>query len=305
MSILTRLGLAITLGACALACNASTDDPDLESSEDALDSSYGPQTDLGTLDEQCTNERNTADWKNWTCKGLDGYDLVVGQGFGRQRVSVRTAYGEYDLALGTKLPEAGTVGPKAEWRLTTPFDPSARGLIFRYASAKTSSLVVAKVTGGSACVYTTVAGSARTSAHDIVASDAFRDFVCPPRRPDTSLPPECGRLNAGNGLAHGAGLSSCSGAFSLYMQTDGNLVLYRNSDGAALWSSKTFGTGASHAVVDADGTFAIYDDSWGPNWKWSAKTTGNPGSFLVVQDDGNLVVYNAKNKAIWASRTVQ
>ena len=45
--------------------------------------------------------------------------------------------------------------------------------------------------------------------------------------------------------------------------------------------------------MEPDGTFAIYDDSWNPNWKWTAKTTGNPGAYLVVQDDGNVVVYDA------------
>jgi hypothetical protein len=50
-------------------------------------------------------------------------------------------------------------------------------------------------------------------------------------------------------------------------QTDGNLVLYDDRDGTALWTSQT---------------------------------AGNPNAYFVIQDDGNLVIYSADGRPIWS-----
>ncbi|MBV8884893.1 MAG: hypothetical protein JO235_12985 [Chroococcidiopsidaceae cyanobacterium CP_BM_RX_35] len=53
------------------------------------------------------------------------------------------------------------------------------------------------------------------------------------------------------------------------MQTDGNLVIYGNSQ--AIWASGT---------------------------------AGNPGAFLQVQDDGNVVIYSSMGQPLWTTSTV-
>jgi hypothetical protein len=85
------------------------------------------------------------------------------------------------------------------------------------------------------------------------------------------------------------------------MQEDGNLVLYRNDNSQALWSSGTSGKPVAHAIMQGDGNFVLYDNN-GVAY-WSTGTWGNPGAFLILQDDGNLVVYGQNGQALWASKT--
>ena len=72
---------------------------------------------------------------------------------------------------------------------------------------------------------------------------------------------------------------------TLIMQGDGNLVLYRNNNNVALWSSNTPGKPVTHAIMQADGNFVCYGDN-GIAY-FSTGTWGNPGSFIILQDDGN------------------
>jgi Alpha-lytic protease prodomain len=111
----------------------------------------------------------------------------------------------------------------------------------------------------------------------------------------------CGRLNPGGSLATDASLSSCSGRFTLVMQGDGNLVLYDNTSGAALWASWTFGAGFA-AYMQSDGNLVIYTPEGQPVW-WSG-TNGQNGAMLFVQDDGNSVVYTHTAVPLWWTNTV-
>jgi len=295
--------LITSFALAAVGCGQPDDEP-AGTTEDAIDSSYGPQTDLGVLDEQCTNRGDTPGWKNWVCEGFDGYQLVVGVGTstGRHRVSIRKFGAESDLGVLRAIPEGGKAGPKAEWRQTGV--PGELGLVFRYAD----KLVVNKISPSASCVYS--AGvSSRREAHAAIASQAFRDFQCPATR-RAALPADspagCGVMHAGGGIASGKALQSCSGAFGLYMQEDGNLVLYRQADFAPLWSSDTWGSGATGAYVEPDGTFAIYNDTWNPTPIWAKERgVGKRGVYLAVQDDGNVVLYSATGSALFATNTAQ
>jgi hypothetical protein len=93
-----------------------------------------------------------------------------------------------------------------------------------------------------------------------------------------------------------------NGRFRLVMQSDGNLVMYRNADERALWATNTAQTDVLRAVMQDDGNFVLYHVNDEP--AWASNTDGAPGSFIVMQNDGNLVIYQP-NVPIWASDTVQ
>jgi hypothetical protein len=97
-------------------------------------------------------------------------------------------------------------------------------------------------------------------------------------------------------------LVSWDGTTTLIMQADGNLVLYREDNGVALWASNTWGKPVTHAIMQADGNFVCYGDN-GVAY-WATGTWGNPGSFIILQTDGNLVVYKENGSILWASTTV-
>jgi hypothetical protein len=111
------------------------------------------------------------------------------------------------------------------------------------------------------------------------------------------------RLNPGDQLFNtNQAIISQDGRFRLVMQSDGNLVIYRTSDGRALWGSNTAQSDVHRAVMQGDGNFVLYHVNNAP--AWASNTAGAPGSFIVMQNDGNLVIYRP-NAPIWASNTVQ
>jgi outer membrane protein assembly factor BamB len=101
-------------------------------------------------------------------------------------------------------------------------------------------------------------------------------------------------------------LISNNGQYMLYMQYDGNLVLYRTS-GEVLWSTGTYKVsslqnGRARLVMQTDGNLVIYDQQ--NVARWSSKTAGLASigiyPFLRLQDDGNLVIYTTYSLD-WAS----
>ncbi|WP_308013979.1 hypothetical protein [Streptantibioticus parmotrematis] len=97
----------------------------------------------------------------------------------------------------------------------------------------------------------------------------------------------------------------------LVMQADGNLVLYRDSDGVALWSAKSNGNAGAYAYMQSDGNFVVYKSTGAPGKGgalWSSGTYGNSGAYAVAQNDGNLVVYKKGGSAtaggqLWTTGT--
>lgn len=114
-------------------------------------------------------------------------------------------------------------------------------------------------------------------------------------------PNRCHSMFANELLFGGERIWSCNGSYYLEMQTDGNLVLYKASNGRALWSSGTFGSTGYAAIMQPDGNLVVYDMFDQP--LASTGTFGRPGAYLAVQDDGNLVVYTQDAVALWASNT--
>ncbi len=111
-------------------------------------------------------------------------------------------------------------------------------------------------------------------------------------------------------------LASPNGKFTLLMQTDGNLVIYKSecveNPGCAVWNSRTYReTGQYYLAMQDDGNLVIYrgrppDDS--SKAIWNTQTYRERGSyFLSVQDDGSLAIHagtapSGDKGVIWSSK---
>lgn len=84
----------------------------------------------------------------------------------------------------------------------------------------------------------------------------------------------------------------------MFLQPDGNLVLYTNCKTTckAAWATMTVGAGAG-LWFQNDGNLVLYK----PNWDLlvPSMSNGKGGKYLQLQDDGNLVVLNAAYQAVW------
>ena len=102
-------------------------------------------------------------------------------------------------------------------------------------------------------------------------------------------------------------ISSPNGFYSLMLQSDGNLVLYRNGGGSpvGIWASNTSGQPSSQFFFQSDANLVIYNSSksqhiWSSNifdnngtifrYNSTGISTGN-APFLALQNDGNLALY--------------
>jgi hypothetical protein len=110
-------------------------------------------------------------------------------------------------------------------------------------------------------------------------------------------------LAPGDTLEVGRTLRSSDLWYSLEMQSDGNLVLYRSPDRQALWATHTNKKLATQVVMQGDGNLVLYTADRKPLWASNTNAPKNQGAVLRLQNDGNLVIYKG-TKAIWASHTV-
>lgn len=105
-------------------------------------------------------------------------------------------------------------------------------------------------------------------------------------------------LTPGRSLLVGDSLESADSRFSLLLQDDGNLVLYRLADGIPLRATQTQGYVVGSAIMQTDGNFVLYTPPGVPVWASNTEAFG--GSSIPLQNDGNLVVYQGST-ARWAS----
>ncbi len=109
-------------------------------------------------------------------------------------------------------------------------------------------------------------------------------------------------LNAGQAIKTGESITSTNKNFSLRMQQDGNLVLYKTESGkeTVLWHTHTNEKKATIAKMQEDGNFALYDEDG--NHYWNSGTNGRTKQpFIKIQNDGNLVIYTIEDR--WNSGT--
>jgi len=75
-------------------------------------------------------------------------------------------------------------------------------------------------------------------------------------------------------LGVGEYLVSSDDRFRLTLQQDGNLVLYSNSTGKALWHARTFWTNASELKLQTDGNLVLYEYEPARKALWHSRTYG-------------------------------
>jgi hypothetical protein len=104
-----------------------------------------------------------------------------------------------------------------------------------------------------------------------------------------------------NYLHVGQQLETPDRKYRLTLQTDGNLVLYSNTSGDPLWSSRTFGKPAYRLDMQPDGNLVLY--SFANQALWNSGTAHRGYSRLVMQQDGNLVLYDKHSRPTWHTHT--
>lgn len=105
-------------------------------------------------------------------------------------------------------------------------------------------------------------------------------------------------------LIVGQSIYSPSHSCRLTLQTDGNLVLYKeNSNGTetGIWSSRTVGQASTGLYFQTDGNLVLYGGNHSPSnpapGVWASMLYNNTGpntvhyAFYLLQDDGNFVEY--------------
>ena len=98
-----------------------------------------------------------------------------------------------------------------------------------------------------------------------------------------------GIMPQGNQLGIGAALESANKRFRLNMQSDGNLVLYKEPEHRPIWHTNTINTGGFRANMQSDGNFVLYTEKSVPIW--NSRTQHIRRNYLMLQNDGNLVIY--------------
>lgn len=74
--------------------------------------------------------------------------------------------------------------------------------------------------------------------------------------------------------------------YSLVMQTDGNLVLYKS--GSPVWASVTFNN--PNAFMHVTDRITIYSGDGQKRVLWQSNSTGKNDTYLVVTDDGRIIL---------------
>lgn len=127
---------------------------------------------------------------------------------------------------------------------------------------------------------------------------AYGIELAPPIPPKPIEPPAAPAiLFAGHSI--GVNVPLDSGPFRLILQDDANLVLHDRRTGP-LWASNTAGSGADSLAMQGDGNLVLYA---GAAPVGASMTVGYPGAYLAVQSDGNAVIYTPGGQPVWASKS--
>ncbi len=156
-----------------------------------------------------------------------------------------------------------------------------------YSAQATTPSIFRDITYGSNGAYSAGSGWDFVTGWGSPIVTTLQSSICAPTTPIYG-----GMIDAGTMLKPGQIVYSASKSHDLAMQNDGNLVLYNTTNGAAVWSSGTYGNAGAYAVFQNDGNFVVYSASGNALW-YSATSSMSYRQYLAVQDDGNMVVYRS------------
>ena len=122
--------------------------------------------------------------------------------------------------------------------------------------------------------------------------------------PSTATPPPCKSKSplvkpSTKSVSFKRGQTWRACGYRLSFQHDGNLVMYGPQ--GPLWATGSHKMDAQKLYVQSDGNVVLYSGSG--KALWASNTSGNPGAFLAIQTDGNLVVYNKVGRPLYATKT--
>jgi hypothetical protein len=104
-------------------------------------------------------------------------------------------------------------------------------------------------------------------------------------------------LTAGQTLGRDQRIVAPNGSTRFVMRPDGDAVVYGPD---ARWATRTTGAG-NRLYLQTDGNLVVY--STAGRALWSSATRGSKATHLVIQPDANLVLRRADEKAVWSSVT--
>jgi hypothetical protein len=130
-------------------------------------------------------------------------------------------------------------------------------------------------------------------------------------RVPSEIPREAHKLSTGGSLRRGDTLISRNGRFTLWMQPDGNLVLYDGAPavGTAYWSTDTWRLPEpkrpTHVDMQADGHLVTYNDLMWPSWGTGVFGPNYIQPYLELLDNGNLVIFHNGQTPVWSTNTAR
>lgn len=102
-------------------------------------------------------------------------------------------------------------------------------------------------------------------------------------------------------LHAGQKIETANRKYRLVFQSDGNIVLYNNVSGKAIWASRTVGKNPDRLVFQTDGNVVLYSASG--KALWNTRTAHKGSAALILQQDGNLVLYASNGRPLWNTET--
>ena len=106
-------------------------------------------------------------------------------------------------------------------------------------------------------------------------------------------------------IEHDQRIVSKSREHHFYMQSNGDLALYKEPGGHNRWRTETDGKGNAPytTILEEDGNLRVVEAGGDTLWESGTGGQGEGPYKLKVQDDGNVVIYDKDKNPTWATNT--